>query len=137
MDLKYLSPDILFPFFYIGNYSWWFYRFFGEWVSFKEIWITICFFVYLFLNIYYDDLFFINKINYDTLETIAEEMERLDIPVVYMYGNNLILDGKNLRVVDKHRIYKIVSEESSNIAVHNGDYTYYDDVATMQGKMQS
>ncbi len=129
-ESRYLIPIFFILVITVGG----FIDFLGNGYLLKKFGLLSVFFVYLFLNIYYDDLFFINKINYDTLETIAEEMERLDIPVVYMYGNNLILDGKNLRVVDKHRIYKIVSEESSNIAVHNGDYTYYDDVATMQGK---
>lgn len=129
-EIRYLIPIFLLLIITVGG----FIDSLENRLIFKQFGVLLIFFLYLFLNLYYDHLFFISKNNYDVLEVISEKMNQMDVPVVYMYGRNLGIDSRNLRVVDNKRVYKNVYEDSNNTISHWGDYTYYDDVASVQGK---
>lgn len=104
-----------------------------RWI-FKYFNIAVLTVVLLMLNISGDHTFLNTKNNYHTLASISEKTKELDVPVVYVCGSELGIDSRNLRVVDESRIYKFISENSFNSTTYWGDYTYYSDVALVQGK---
>jgi hypothetical protein len=100
----------------------------------KYVGVFVVFASLLILNVYYDCLYYTTKNNYATLNAVGNKMEELDVPVVYVYGSDLGIDCRNLRVVDDGRVYKYIYDDLFNATVHWGDYTYYDDVALVQGR---
>lgn len=71
------------------------------------------------------------KINLNNMEQIIEYVNMVDTPVVYVLGDDIAIDGRNLRVLDSEHVYKIISD---NLGVqHWGDYTYYDENSWWQG----
>ena len=90
--------------------------------------------ILLTLNVYSDVQYYSNRNNYEVMKNISDTMEELDVPVVYVYDINVKLESRNMRVVDKNRIYKFILDGCYNATVHWGDYTYYDDVAQVQGR---
>lgn len=66
-----------------------------------------------------------NKINSQILYEIADKAEETDSGIVYVWGNNLAVEARNLRVYDLERVYKLMNDDGS--FHHWGDYTYYDD----------
>lgn len=88
----------------------------------------------LVLNVYYDQLYYKTKNNYDILTSVVNEVDTLDTSVVYVYGSDFEVDARNLRVIDEKRIYKYIYEDLFNGTPHWGDYTYYDDVASVRGR---
>lgn len=101
---------------------------------FKKWGLVLIFVVYCILNIYDDSVLYKTKNNYDILAAVAEKAAELEAPVVYVVGDNLNIDSRNLRVIDKDRIYKNINENSYNSMQHWGDYTYLDDAADVPGK---
>lgn len=101
---------------------------------FKQFGVSVLFLVLLLMDIEYDSSYLNTKNNYDVLAAVVEEADRQDVPVVYMYGDDYTVDCRNLRVIDKHRIYKSIGSGSFHQISHWGDYTYYDDAGSVQGK---
>ncbi len=100
----------------------------------KKWGFVLVFMVYAVLNIYDDSVLYKTKNNYDILASVAEKAAELEAPVVYVVGDNLNIDSRNLRVIDKDRIYKNINENSYSSMQHWGDYTYLDDAADVPGK---
>lgn len=76
---------------------------------------------------------------YSSVKTNFEELDELSklvsqytsAPVVYFVGDNI--DGRNLRVIDRSKIYKTVNEEGG--MQHWGDYLYYDSPEEYPGEV--
>lgn len=54
-----------------------------------------------------------NKINSQILYEIADKAEETDSGIVYVWGNNLAVEARNLRVYDLERVYKLMNDDGS------------------------
>lgn len=129
-ESRYLIPVFLLSVIMVGA----FIDAIGHRLIFKKWGIVLVFAVYCILNIYDDSMMYKTKNNYDILASVAKKADEIETPVVYVVGDGLNIDCRNLRVIDKERIYKSINENSYNSIQHWGDYTYYDDVADVPGK---
>lgn len=100
---------------------------------FKKAGLIVLLFSLLVLNLFEDKQYYKGKNNYDSLRKVVDVVDELDTDVVYMYGDALGIDCRNLRVVDSERIYKQVGGNFNAIG-HWGDYDYYDDVSEVMGR---
>lgn len=101
---------------------------------FKYVGVAFLFAVLLLLNVADSHIFLNTKNNYQTLVSLTEKAKALEASVVYVCGNDIGIDARNLRVVDGARVYKFIDEGSLNSAAYWGDYTYYKDAGSVQGK---
>lgn len=74
-----------------------------------------------------------NKINTDLYKRIIEQVEQTDSRLIYMWGSKLNVDGRNLRVFDTDRVYKLLTETGEYH--HWSDYTYYDSKEEYKGEV--
>lgn len=93
--------------------------------------IIVC--ALLFMNIYGDVTYLTTQNEYDESMELVDEIDKLNVPVVYVCDSALKGTERNLRVLDSKRVYKFLVDGYYNATVHWGDYTYYDDVALVQG----
>lgn len=85
----------------------------------------------MLINISSNLPYYKDKTNYDELKNIIETVGKYDTPVVYTFGDDMILDSRNLRVLDLTKVYKQVN---SNMKVrHWGDTLRYDDLGEWTG----
>ncbi len=129
-ESRYLTPLFFLLIISVGG----FVDVFDHRLIFKQAGLLVICVTYFILNVYDDHLFLKSKNNYDILAAVSEEVKRLDVPVAYVYGNDLHIDGRNLRVIDKQTVYKNIHQDANNSALHWGDYIYYDDVAAAPEK---
>ena len=69
--------------------------------------------------------------NYSELKEISEKVANIDSPVVYLIGDDIMCEQRNLRPIDTTKIYKSFNETGS--VHHYGDYTYYDENGEYKG----
>ncbi len=69
--------------------------------------------------------------NYNELKEITEKVSELDSPVVYLIGDDIMCEQRNLRPIDTTKVYKSFNETGS--VHHYGDYTYYDENGEYSG----
>lgn len=72
-----------------------------------------------------------SKNPYNVYESIIEQVGKINTPVVYLGGADMGITGRNLRVLDNSRVYKL--SEDMKGAHHWGDYTYYDENYEYEG----
>lgn len=70
--------------------------------------------------------------NFDELKVITEKVAKIDSPVVYLIGDDIMCEQRNLRPIDTTKIYKSFNETGS--VHHYGDYTYYDENGEYRGR---
>lgn len=70
--------------------------------------------------------------NYNELKEITEKVAKIDSPVVYLIGDDIMCEQRNLRPIDTTKIYKSFNETGS--VHHYGDYTYYDENGEYSGR---
>ncbi len=70
--------------------------------------------------------------NYKELKEITEKVAKIDSPVVYLIGDDIMCEQRNLRPIDTTKIYKSFNETGS--VHHYGDYTYYDENGEYKGR---
>lgn len=100
---------------------------------FKKTGLIVLLFSMLILNLFEDRQYYKRKNNYNTLMKVVDVVDELATDVVYMYGDAIAIDCRNLRVIDPERVYKQVSGDFNSIG-HWGDYDYYDDVSEVMGR---
>ena len=81
----------------------------------------------ILINISSNMPYYKEKNNYDTLMTIVHSLEKYDTSIIYTYGDELIIDSRNLRVLDLSKIYKHIGPDKK--VLHWGDTTKRDDLA--------
>ena len=99
----------------------------------RDLILTGCIFLGLSVSIGCVDIysnvnFQYHKIDYNALDSMADELSASDSPIVYVWGDDsqdVTLFARNLRVMDTTKIYKLLT--SNGDFSHFGDYTYYDD----------
>lgn len=72
-----------------------------------------------------DKRYISNKIDSQMLNEITAKAQETESEIVYIWGNDLAVEARNLRVYDLERVYKLMNDDGS--FHHWGDYTYYDD----------
>ncbi|MFZ2538173.1 MAG: hypothetical protein WAX04_04660 [Oscillospiraceae bacterium] len=77
-------------------------------------------------------MYFKVKNDYDVIKTVAKKVSSINTPVVYVYGEDLGISARNMRVIDSTKIYKYTQDAKS--PHHWGDYTYYDETSEYQGE---
>lgn len=79
---------------------------------------------------YYSD-----RIEYDDIKELQNQVDDMDVPIAYVWGDSFLVTGRNLRPLDTSVIYKIIDNpDNPNAINHFGDYIYYDENALWQGK---
>lgn len=78
-------------------------------------------------NIISEKVYISEKIDYHFMNQLSDEINKLNVPVVYTFGNELTLLCRNMRVIDTKNVYKTISDDF--VLGHWGDYTYFDDVS--------
>lgn len=97
-----------------------------------RICLQFCILVSIFgTNLYSYILLERSKYDYDFVNGIIEEVKSKDVGVVYVLGSELIIDARNMRVLDTDRVYKGL--ESITTPHHWGDYLYYEDAGEYRG----
>lgn len=129
-QVRYLIPVFLFLTIIVGG----FISILSDSLLFKKYGIILALGILLLLDFYGDRKYLKNKGDYDILCKVADEIEELDVPVVYVYGEYMKQARWNLCVIDTDRIYKYIYTNYFNYTTHWGDYTYYDDVAEVMGR---
>ncbi len=77
-----------------------------------------------------------DKIDIKLMDDIKNCVSEIDCPVVWTY--DLVVLGRNMRVYDTEKIYKVLSidTESEEYSFHHwGDYTYYDNAEDYLGSV--
>ena len=98
---------------------------------FKRVSVLGILLVILFLKLYNNYHYINTKNNYSILCQVVESIEKYDVDVVYVYGDEMAIDGRNLRVVDNGHVYKWMGTDHYGHAIHWGDYSYYDDAESV------
>lgn len=70
-------------------------------------------------------------IDAERYDQIIAKVNKVDTPVVYVLGNELGIEGRNLRVLDTNHVYKSITDDLA--VAHWGDYKYYDENGSWQG----
>lgn len=83
------------------------------------------------VNMVSDYSFITTLNNYDELRAVADSLDKIDTPFVYVLGEEERGDARNLRVIDTTRVYKSCTPDGQ--AHHYGDYTYYDENSEYTG----
>jgi len=83
------------------------------------------------INVSSDMPFYTQKNNYETLVELAQVVDQHPSPTVYVYGDSLGIDARNLRVVDTSKIYKQIFTDLN--VQHWGDTKKYDDLSEYMG----
>lgn len=75
-----------------------------------------------------------NTIDKEVVPYLLEAVDNLDIPVAYVWGEDISIDARNFRVLDQNVVYRGLNYGAYNEGSNWGDYMYYDDNSTWTGK---
>lgn len=72
-----------------------------------------------------------SRLDVNIQNIIISEADKIGSNLVYMLGSEVNILGRNMRVIDLTRIYKVMDD--INTPHHWGDYTYYEDPGEYNG----
>lgn len=87
----------------------------------------------MMINISFNLPYYKDKNNYNELMDAIRIIEKHEIPMVCVFGDDLIIDARNLRVLDLTKIYKQVNSKMK--IFHWGDTLRYDDMGEYSGEV--
>lgn len=101
--------------------------------------MILCLFPFLLLvetlltfNLYHKD-----TIDNETINAIIKDIDSLDIPVAYVWGNSYVqmsIECRNLRVMDLNVVYKTMTNGSYKEPCHYGEYNYFEENSEWNGR---
>ena len=102
---------------------------------FKNIIVTVLSAILLaetcgIFNYYHNDTF-----NQEVVYPLLEAVDELDVPVAYVWGEDISIDARNFRIIDLSMVYRCLNYNVYNDGANWGDYIYYDDNSRCTGKV--